>query len=237
MRTANLIPCLTPYWKKYTAEASQAQMKPLEVVFELASAIAAYNNVMFDSLLARLVVDEATKGNLLDDEQAPYLLPVPLRLEWRSEEGLPLWAANDIRPISANHHTLIWWHKRTLEPQLVADKPGVKKSSISGIQGRFKEKRGSIPAQVATFWRTTCVGDEAEISRLLSKCDKLGKRGHGLVKRCFIRGINKFNFERPIPVQSLPDGASLMPSFGASWTAPYWVGVPETRGECVLPRP
>lgn len=234
MRKPTLIPSLESYWKKY--EQLQDEMRPLEIIAEVLSPVAGYDNTMFDGLLARLVVDEATNGNLLDGKHSPYLLPTPLKPVWFSEIGLPLWAANALGPISSNQHITIWWHKRFIKEDHVELRKGIKKSAISKVKGRYKEKRTPMPAQTASEWRTTCIGHKEEIVRLLQKCAAFGKKRNAIIRRWLIRDIEHFRFNRPVPVQYIyEDKVFPLNMAQKSWTPPYWVGVPETRSWCVVP--
>ena len=249
MRKPNLIPELEPYWNEYTDEKYQRTMKPVKVVFEMASPILGYDHIMFDSLLARLVVDEATGGIGLDDTQSPFLLPVPLKLIWKNGGGFPLWAANSIDPLTEAVDITEYHHKRFVREEHGKLKKGVKKSAITSKKGRFKEKRMQIPGKYAEFWGCTCIGDIEEIHRLLSSVSSIGKKRAGSIKNMYIGGISEFNFNRFVPLQFLIDyndgnvdfygGIDKLHQFSLemaekSWTPPYWVGVPETRTNCVF---
>lgn len=236
-RTATLLPELRPYWDAYTAPDNQDAMRPLIIECEVDSPLGGYHPLTLDGLLAWAVVNEAMHGNQLDNSGSPYLLPTPLHLLWQAPSGMPLWSANWFEPVGANRKISMWWHKRAVKPEHVAARKGVSKSSINEVAGRFKEKRIPMPAQIASTWTTTCVGNADEIARILRTVDAIGKKRSARVKKWTIRQVDLFEFERPIPAAythsqtgSFPLNVQL-----AAWTPPYWDGVPECKALCRLP--
>lgn len=233
-RTATLLPELQPYWQIYTADHYQPTMQPLQIEVEVSSPLGGYHPLTLDGLLAWSVVNEALDGNQLDNSGSPYLLPVPLKLMWRSPVGMPLWAANWFEPVGANRQISAWWHKRAIKPEHAALRKGVSKASISEVMGRFKEKRIPMPAQIASTWTTTCIGDANEIARLLQNIDAIGKKRNAQVVRWTIRGIDEFKFSRWVPAAYMHESSGVIPLDMqlAAWTPPYWDGVPECKALC-----
>lgn len=233
MRKPKLINELYPYWEKYTSDQYQDELKPLKIVFQMKTPVLGYDNIMIDALLARCVVDQATKWGL-NDEDAPFLLPVPLKIAWINDNGLPLWCANPVNPYGQVSHGQVFFHKRFIREEHGNLATGGKRSNITPIKGRFKEKRMSVPSKYAKYWTTTCIGNIEEISMLLSNVQAIGKRRYGLIENIFITEIESFKFDRFVPVEYLyKSGDFPLDVAMRSWTPPYWVGVPETRGWCV----
>lgn len=237
-RKPTLLDALRPAWERYTSDAYQATMRPLTIEVTVASPLAGYNQLTLDGLLAWAVVNEATAGNQLDNSAPPYLLPVPLRLEWiDSHTELPLWAANWFEPTTANRKISLWWHKRAAKPEHVRARKGVVKGDVSEVAGRFKEKRIPMPAQIATTWRTSCMGNAEEIARLLAPIDAIGKKRSAQVLRWSISPAESFQFCRYVPATY---GTERLGGFPldmqlAAWTPPYWDGVPECKSLCFIP--
>ena len=236
-RQATLLPELAPYWQRYTSDEYQCAMTPLIIECEVDSPLGGYHPLTLDGLLAWSMVNEAMRGNQLDNSQSPYLLPAPLRLLWRSPAGMPLWAANWFEPVGANRKVSLWWHKRAIKPEHAALRKGVSKASVSEVMGRFKEKRIPMPAQIASTWTTTCIGNPNEIARLLQSVDAVGKKRNARVSRWTIRPAESFEFTRFVPVAYIHEtqGGFPLNSQIAGWTPPYWDGMPECKAMCAVP--
>jgi hypothetical protein len=234
-RQVTLLPELLPYWQRYTDPAYQDAMTPLIIECEVDSPLGGYHPLTLDGLLAWSVVNEAMNGNQLDNSQSPYLLPVPLHMMWRSPSGMPLWATNWFGPVGANRKVSLWWHKRAIKPEYAALRKGVK-SSIHEQAGRFKEKRIPMPAQIASTWTTTCIGNADEIARLLQPVDAVGKKRNARVSQWTIRQAEAFSFSRPVPAAYIHEREKAFPLDVqlAAWTPPYWDSVPECKALCAI---
>jgi len=228
-------PPLGLYQKRYEV----LQMTPLRVAFRLrpGSCLAGYDPLNLDNLLARCVVDEATGWQGLPASEEPYDLPVPLKYLWRSETGLPLWAATPFYPQGVTFTDFHFWHKRAQPGTLTGTKSG--KFSITSTKGRWMDRRVPLPTQSAEWWEATCIGNETEITRLLNQLSFIGKRrasGFGEVERWEVEPLDAFTLvrdnrlTRPLPaiafdsrIELLPGG--MIPEGTASpvgWTPPQW---------------
>jgi hypothetical protein len=112
----------------------------------------------------------------------------------------------------------------------------VSKSSIHEQAGRFKEKRIPMPAQIASTWTTTCIGNAEEIARLLQSVDAVGKKRNARVSRWTIRQVEAFSFARPVPAAYIHEREKAFPPDVqlAAWTPPYWDSVPECKALCAI---
>jgi hypothetical protein len=149
---------------------------------------------------------------------------------------MPLWATNWFGPVGANRKVSLWWHKRAIKPEYAALRKGVSKSSIHEQAGRFKEKRIPMPAQIASTWTTTCIGNADEIARLLQSVDAVGKKRNARVSRWTIRQVEAFSFSRPVPASYIHEREKAFPLDVqlAAWTPPYWDSVPECKALCAI---
>lgn len=228
---------LRPYQDRYLDPDYQSGMQRLLVVADVAGPLGGYDPLTLDGLLARMVVDEAMRGASLDrGAPGPYVLPVPLRLVWTDPDtDMPLWAANHFRPVGGSVKSVHYWHRRMIRPDL-GHVPGKRRPKVDGRAGRYKEIRMPLPTENARRWAADCIGDPAEVARLLERCVALGKRRLARVLQWHVVPIDgEFRFTRPVPagyVGTPQDGASLR--YGG-WTPPYWPGVPECQAWCVVP--
>ena len=78
-----------------TAKAyTKFESTPMQVDVQLAKPAAFYHMPELDGLLARVVVDEATRGRGLPDSAEPYFIPLPLEKLWTCPTTFaPLWNA------------------------------------------------------------------------------------------------------------------------------------------------
>lgn len=225
---------LRPYHDRYTAPDYQTSMKRVLVVADVSGPMGGYDRLTLDGLLARMVVDEALDGTTLQGG-GPYVLPVPLRLVWTDPETeMPLWAANHFQPIGGSVKSVMYWHRRMIRGDL-GHVPGGRRPKVDGRAGRYKEIRMPLPTENAKRWAADCIGDPAEIARLLERCVALGKRRLARVLQWHVVPIDgEFRFTRPVPAAYLgasPEGSSLR---YCGWTPPYWPGVPECQAWCTV---
>lgn len=223
-------PLLQPYIDRY--EGLQGEPLCITLYLRPGGRIAGYDPLNLDNLLARCVVDEATAGMGLPNEPGAYRLPVPLKCLWRSQQGYPLWAATPFYPVSDCVADVAYWHKRAQSGQFTRTKSG--RFSIRATQGRWMERRVPLPTQVCDIWQATCIGDAAEIARLLQPLSHVGKRrssGFGEVLRWEV-GPGAFvlvrdgRLTRAMPALALPE---LVPGrlpveqpAPVGWTPPQW---------------
>ncbi len=174
-------PALRPFLERYRAAAPAA--RPVRVTLRLreGSPVAGYDPPKLDGLLAWAVVQEATGGRGLAPSSAPYALPVPLLCLWRSVDGLPLWAASDLRPAGAALDDVEYLHKRAISGGWSAGNPRTGRLSLNTASGRHMERRVPLPQRACAVWEARAWGDAAEIARLLAGVAFVGKRrGAGL---------------------------------------------------------
>ena len=222
---AKLINELSVYWDNYIA--AQSKMTAFKITAEVDGGLLGYNNLTLDGLLARLVVDEAMQGETLNNSSEPYLLPVPLKLAWLDKStNIPLWSCNHFKPVGTYCNSVHKIAKRIIKPEMV--KNTKRRPKITNVSGRHKEQFISIPCITAESFEADCVGDVDEIARLLKKCNTLGKLNNCLVIQWHFCRIPEFKFNRAIPIEY----SKKPPTQFASWSPPYWQGIPEIRGAC-----
>lgn len=223
-------PALGSYVERY----QNLEGLPLRVVLTLCDGarVAGYDPLNLDNLLARAVVDEATQGQGLPSEPGAYRLSVPLRCLWRSEDGLPLWAATAFQPTGQAVRDEAYWHKRVQPGRMTGTRTG--NFSIRSTQGRYMERRVPLPNVVCRTWEATAIGDPDEIARLLCPFVFVGKRrtnGFGEVESWLIKPVDAFELVRgDLLTRSLPAEAvhllnGIIPEgepAPVGWTPPQW---------------
>lgn len=221
---------LRPYRARYAA----LECAPLRITLRLrpGGRLAGYDPLNLDNLLARLVVVEATAGRGLPPSDEPYCLPVPLRCLWRSPEGLPLWGATVFSPLGPNGPDVAYWHKRAQTGVWTGTKTG--RFGIASTAGRWMERRVPLPTVVCDTWTADCVGNAAEIARLLALCGFVGKRrtnGFGEVETWAVEPLAEFalvrdgRLTRPVPAAAVELLGHERPEdepAPVGWTPPEW---------------
>lgn len=139
--------------------------------------------VSLEGLLSWAVVHQATKGRMLPDlpTSEAYDLPVPL-LKLATHDGLPLWAATPLLPVSTPVRDTIVETKREQTGRWTKTKSG--KFTISPSTGRWRSRMIPRPALIGPVLQSHCVGCPESIADLLSRVTHIGKRrasGGGLV--------------------------------------------------------
>jgi len=223
---------LMPYLGRY--EGIEGEPLRVRLTLRPGSPLAGYDPLHLDNLLARAVVDEATRGAGLPQYVGAYRLPVPLRCLWVSEDGLPLWAATPFFPLSEAVADVAYWHKRQQPGRFTGTKSG--KFSISATAGRYMERRVPLPTKLCREWAAEAIGDPAEIVRLLKRVGFVGKRrssGFGEVERWDVEPLEEFclvreeKLTRPLPAEAvhlLPRGTRPVDAPSpVGWTPPQWL--------------
>lgn len=152
------------------------------------------------------------------------VIPLPLHLAWVSPDGRPLWASSPLVPATDAMETCEYWHKRY--PSHRAELGD--KQSANTSAGRYREYRMPVHAQVVHALHAVCIGNAAEVERLLQGVPFLGKKGsigYGRVARWSVRPVDHALEDvlraRDIPLASgLDSGGPVLPPKG--WTPPYW---------------
>lgn len=227
-----LVPALVPYADRYAA--AEPTMRPLSVTVRMvpSARIVRYNNPTLDGLLSWCVVHEATDGAMLPSSEQPYALPVPLAVLWR-EPGTdaPLHAVTPLAPVGQHVTDDETEIKRPQDGRFTLTKSG--RFIITPGSGRWRARQIHRPVVVADAWRATCIGDAAEIARLLEGAAAIGKRrasGHGQVASWIIDDAPDWSLvEGGRLTRSVPEGARHLidgepvgaPALGA-WSPPAW---------------
>lgn len=200
-------------------------MRPLRIVAELADPVAYYHPVHFDGILSSAVVEDVTGGAGVPPSSDWYYIPLPLRVVWRTQDGVPLWASTDMEPVGQYENEIIYWHRRAPEPYMTW-------RNIITTSGRHKEKRTPLPCIVANEMACHVIGNANEIARLLERVTAIGKKRHslGAVRRWLISPIDEFSFVRdgvflrPVPAGMF--GGVDIDAMGTlrleAFTPPYW---------------
>lgn len=157
---------LQPYASRYLA----ARVEPLIITAETRnSEIVTYDFPNLAGILSYAVMTEAT-GELVFEDETIYHVPLPVMRLWSSPDGLPLWAASTFFPFEGSIESSVVFHQRFLD---------------STRTGRFMDKRIPKPVTLAWEWKARCFGNKAEIERLLSTIDGIGKHRHDGMGRVY----------------------------------------------------
>ena len=215
--------------------------KPYSVVCHFHTPPASYDNLHFDGILSKAIVECALRGVKLAPSSKPYWIPLPLKMAWRSLAGQPLWESTDFVPITSDSIQPGFWHKRGIRPELLKKTRGGQFPNFRMTQGALKEYRIPLPVHSCREWRASFVGDLDAICELLKRVGCIGKKrsqGYGIVKKWEIHEIANFTFFgvginplRPLPLPFLKSPEYLK-TYGNSdwidwsftgWTPPYWL--------------
>ena len=212
-----------PSLDAFTASFAQCHVEPLRVIVRLQtnSRIVNYDPIHFDGLLARAVVERATRGRMLADREDGYWIPLPLKMLWVSEEGYPLWAATILYPLSKIISDIYIRHKRNSEGFLH------NKKKLKTRAGPWMERRMPTPIQVCDTYEALCIGNREIIQDLLANFTHIGKLRLGRIVKVTVESADEFSIWRdgtlikPIPVASeLVEWLERPSPIG--WTPPYW---------------
>ena len=151
---------------------AQLEMKPLIVRAHLrpGAQMVNYDRAYLDGLLARAVMDRATGGDGVPDCDEGYWIPLPLKILWRSESGLPLWAGSVFQPVGMAEGDVVYTHKRM--PKALYCTP----SGIKNNVGRWMDRRLPLPTEIAGVYEARCIGHAATVLDLLADIAFMGKR-------------------------------------------------------------
>lgn len=214
-------------WEEVAARyaALQVQVQPLIITAELMTPVvhAEQAGTHLDSILSFAALTAHPMQSGLDD--APCVVPLPLQLAFVSATGLPLWACTPLMPREAVAGRE-YWHKRY--PTQRAEFGDRQSANTSA--GRWREYRVPLATDAASSLHALCIGDQAEIERLLmvvSHIGKKGSQGFGRVGRWTVtpagHTLEDVLALRAVPVEFFagrhPCGV-LAPA--KAWTPPYW---------------
>lgn len=223
-------PDLAPYEARYASPPDV----PFRVTLTLrpGAALANYDPLNLDNLLARCVVQEATGTGWLPAEPAGYVLPVPLCCLWRDSRGLPLWACTPFAPEGATAEDVWYWHKRQQPGRLTKTPKGGLFNPDSG--GRWMERRVPMPTLLAERWTADGLGDPHEVAHLLGGLRHVGKRraaGNGEVESWRVEALAEFSpladgrLRRTWPALAVGLLGGCVPEGQpgpVGWTPPQW---------------
>lgn len=153
---------------------------------------------------------------------AATVAPLPLKRLWQSDEGIILYASGDFVP-ETDCKGQEYWHKRYPTDR----NEWSKKLNANTTAGQYKDYRVPVDVRITPKITALCIGNQAEIERLLSYITHVGKKssqGFGRVAKWEVGPadvtLDDILVNRPVPV------ASKLKSTGkirhATWTSPYW---------------
>jgi hypothetical protein len=215
-----------PELDAFTKRFAQCNYEPLRITIRLLpnSRLVSYDPIHLDGLLARAVVELATRGRLLADSEEGYWIPLPLKMLWQSSDGYPLWAATVLYPVAPNVGDIYVRHKRNSGGWL-HNKP-----KLTTRNGPWMERRLPTPITVCDTWEARCVGNLDAVKNLLDVFTHIGKLRLGRVRSVTVEPFNYTDDDilhdgtkllRPIPAQSALIALVERPSL-IGWTPPFW---------------
>lgn len=215
----------------FTRGFADCPREPLRVVFHLrpGSRLVNYDPIQLDGLLARAVVARATRGRLLADAEDGYWIPLPLKMLWKSQAGLPLWAATVLRPVGPNVEDVYVRHKRNSEGWLHDNRKLVMRN------GPWMERRIPTPVQVCDTYEALCIGNADAVRNLLRGFTHIGKLRLARVDRIEVQAADftdldvlvdvagtTATFVRAVPARTEMFSVLVGELSWVGWTPPYW---------------
>ena len=213
-----------PELDAFTATFAQCHTEPLRIAFNLQpnSRVVRYDPIHLDGLLARAVVERATKGRLLADSEEGYWLPLPLKMLWQSGDGYPLWASTVLYPKADTIDDIYVRQKRNSEGNLH------NKKKLKTRAGPWMPRRIPTPTQVCSTYEARCIGNLEIVRELLSGFTHIGKLRLARVNSVMVEPVGNFSLwrddelMRPVPALSGKVViATERPSL-VGWTPPHW---------------
>lgn len=198
---------------------------PLKITAEMISPIVDYGPVYLDSLLGRVVVDEATHGNGVQDNPDAYWIPVPVKLACMSP--YPLWFSSALYAAGESVRDTVFLQKTVQSGEWTSAK------NIQTKTGRWMERRIPTPLKTTAELEARCIGNKAEVERLLDKIQFIGKRrsiGYGEVKTWRVEPADYSEKDifvsgslliRALPVENIGIECDETPAY-VGWTPPQW---------------
>lgn len=187
-----------------------------------------------DSLLGTSVLNAHPRAPYFGKSGFPVVVPLPLELEWVSEDGKPLWVCSELRGQGDMMRAPFYWHKRYPEDRAHLSK----KVSAKTRAGRWKEYRIPMSGVDVPEIRAACIGNAEEVARLLSFITHVGKKiGYGFGRVEWTVDVLDADEEmirevcmnvRPVPAKYLMEAeGELSMSEGSGWSRrsfspPHW---------------
>ena len=156
------------------------------------------------------------------------IVPIPLDLMW-VKDGWPLWAAGDLSPVCEADRGREYWHKRYPTQRGDLDS----KQNAKTTAGRWREYRQPVDTLSPCTMKSVCIGNKAEVERLLSYVSHIGKKpaaGYGRVvwevetiDIDLDQALGMIERSRLLPFEYAAErGISGRPVPATGWTPPYW---------------
>ena len=224
-------------------------MKPLLVTAWVSSAIAAYDDwsPALPSLVIRMMLEEAGKAST-----NPTPEQVTENMQWVNER-LP------IATLHLNDDPALWYHassspcyrllfeeidrirKRWDVGEIGYIDWGKRKPKVNTSEGAEKSYDLPLPKRGLERIDWWCLGDRAELLRLLSLVTHLGKKRRCVVTRWQVEEVEhdwhlyrENALMRPIPVEQLRTDTPIdFAILNWGWRAPIWM--PENKVRCAMP--
>jgi hypothetical protein len=206
-----------------TSKFAQCALDPLRVTFYLEhnARVVNYDPIHLDGLLARAVVERATRGRLLADCEDGYWIPLPLQMLWQSDDGFPLWASTMLYPAAKTIKDVYVRHKRNSGGELHNRKKMITR------KGSWMERRIPTPTLVCDRYEAYCVGNLDAVQNLLGGFARIGKLRLARVNGVKVEPVDEFSLwrgdklARPVPAESKLIDLVEKPSL-VGWTPPHW---------------
>ena len=222
---------LKPHEEKYRGIVQQG----MKVEAVLTDRLITTEPVTLDGLLAWAVVQEAQNEA---GERIPFqerediaFLPLPLKRLWSDEAGGPLWCASFFIPDEVDSD-VEYFHKRAPDGHRTKSKHP-ESFGVKGVTGRWAERRTPFPVTIARKLEAWCLGDVAEVRRLLQYVTHVGKKtaeGFGIVREWIVEPVDVGERDCLIRdgklARNIPAGYGGIeieaPSELLGWAPPYW---------------
>jgi len=212
-------------WPEISVRYAAMEKQPLIITAELVTPIihAEQAGTHLDSILSFAALTALPMQSEFGD--GACVVPLPLHLAFVSAQGLPLWACTPLMP-KESVEGREYWHKRY--PTQRADFGSKQLANTSA--GRWREYRVPLRTDSTSALHALCIGNQAEIERLLAYVSHIGKKGtqgFGRVARWTVtpaaHEVNDVLAMRAVPVEYFagrPPVGVMSPS--RAWTPPYW---------------
>lgn len=218
-----------------------------QVIFHLTTPYAGHDRVHLDALIQYCVVQEALQGAPLPPSDTPYEIPIPLEVVWQ-QEGNKLYHSTSLFPRGKEKQGVIYWTKRNdpMASRFARRKQNGDEWQADNGSGTFREYLTPLPTRMTNALWGYAVGNMAEVERLLSLMEVLGKKtsvGLGQIIRIevipyesdsrylFIQGGHLL---RPVPQEALgvlgyqPLEGTTLQHLG--YMPPYWLVARQAMG-------
>jgi len=229
---------LASYRERYQQNAGQHRALRVRVELNDGAEIIGYEPIHLDNLLCSQVVNEAwNEISIWEWQKKPADLPAPLKVLWRDARGLPYYACSVLLPIGDTVNDVTYMHKRAPSGQFSKGNKKTGNLPLSPIRGRWMERRIPFKSTLVTELGGYCVGDPAEIARLLQNVSHIGKKrssGFGEVLQWHIEPaimkspldciIRDGKLIKPLPMDAAREHGIKVdgPVYQIGWTPPQW---------------